>query len=320
MPNDEADWVVVRDAHKPLVARRVWEAAQERLRTNPVSIAQRGVNPRTDLPVESSRPFKPGWTGPRAKFLLTGLCACARCGARYEGYTQRGKMASETGERSKRLSYACGGSIRRGKHVCALGEVPQDHLQQAVIEAAIAFYKRYDGKAGRARLVEAATDGLVLKQQEAERQREQARKSLAKTEGAIRALLDNLTSANRAHVDQRIVELEREREAAVAELERLDRMALDDVEAAAAADRAAAFIGSLESAPTEAPLDQRVTAIRRCVKRAVVDSDRRSVAIEFWTVPTNLGRCEPNATELVTASLAVRHERGDRKRKAGARG
>lgn len=258
--------------------------------------------------------------GPRAKFLLTGLCACARCGARYEeGYTQRGKRASETGERSKRLSYACGGSIRRGRHACALGEVPKDDLEQAVIEAAIAFYKRYHGKAGRARLVEAAAGGMVLKRKDAERQREQARKAVAKIDASIRTLLDNLTAANRAHVDRRIVELEREHDAAIAELERLDHMALDDRESACAADRAAEFLASLESALTEAPLDRRVTAIRRCVKRAVVDSDRRSVAIEFWTVPTDLGRCEPNATELVTVSLAARAERARPRGKANAK-
>jgi Recombinase len=46
VPNDESDWIVVRDAHEPLVRRRVFEQAKQRRESKPASIEQRGSDPR----------------------------------------------------------------------------------------------------------------------------------------------------------------------------------------------------------------------------------------------------------------------------------
>lgn len=316
-PNDPTDWLVVKDAHPAIVPRALWDAAQERLTTKPASETQRGVNPRTGLPVEQSRPRKAGWTGPRAKFMLSGLCACVRCGSRYEGYTLRGKAVDENGKREKTLYYACGGSIRRGRHTCALGAVPRDELESAVVEATLAFYARYEGAAGERRLLEAASGGLLLKQREASRQREQAERAGAKIDETIRKLLDNLTPTNRAHVDRRIRELDTERADLESRVTSLSRQEVTEAEAQRAASRAAEFLDGLPRRLRQAELADRMTTVRRCVERVVIDSENRLARVAIWTVPTDLGRCDPAKSEEVEVAIgdaAKRRGSGRRRR------
>ncbi|MCK4850599.1 MAG: recombinase family protein, partial [Phycisphaerae bacterium] len=46
VPNDETDWMVVRDAHPPLISRRIFEQAKDRRESRLASIEQRGRDPR----------------------------------------------------------------------------------------------------------------------------------------------------------------------------------------------------------------------------------------------------------------------------------
>lgn len=314
-PNPEDDWIIAKDAHEPLVDRGVWDAAQERLRNHPRGQSQRGVNPRTGLLVNNKRPIPLGTTGPRAKFLLSGLCVCSRCGARYEGYTQRRKQRGEGGELSKRFTYACGASIRRGRSVCSLGEVPKDDLERVVIDAAAAFYKeRYGGKGGAQRLGEAAAGGVVLRRDEAKKLRAHAERDLARIDGAIRTLLDNLTARNREHVDRRIAALEAGRQEAQDRVERIARQALDERETRRVAESAAEFLATLPHRLTNGPLERRVAAVRRCVRRVVVDSEKRTADIEMWTVPAESGRCEAREWEAVRVETLEAKARCRKKR------
>ncbi len=107
-PNDESDWIVTADAHPPLVSRRTFELGRKRL-----------TAPRTRSSL-NQRPSN-GATGPRAKFLLSGLGRCSRCGNRYQGYTRYPRplrQESPNGTRRKTLHYACGGYIRQGRATC----------------------------------------------------------------------------------------------------------------------------------------------------------------------------------------------------------
>ncbi len=72
--NDETDWIVVRDAHPAIVGRRVWETAKSQREEQEASRVQRGINPRTGECAGRKDSDGPqgGWTGPKAKFLLSG--------------------------------------------------------------------------------------------------------------------------------------------------------------------------------------------------------------------------------------------------------
>lgn len=63
VPNAESDWLVVREAHPPLVSRRLFAQATQRRQDHPSSLAQRGINPRCGR----------NWSGQRSRFILAGL-------------------------------------------------------------------------------------------------------------------------------------------------------------------------------------------------------------------------------------------------------
>ena len=79
VPNPEEDWIRIPKAHPPLVSRRLFEAAQRGRMSRGGSQTQLGRNPRVHG----------GWNGKRARFLLSGLLECAKCGGRYEGWSRR---------------------------------------------------------------------------------------------------------------------------------------------------------------------------------------------------------------------------------------
>jgi len=73
-----------------------------------------------------------GWTGPKAKYLRSGLMVCARCGSKYEGHSQYRKQFDEHGKRKRTFGYACGGYIRHGRSVCRIGRFAQEVLESVV--------------------------------------------------------------------------------------------------------------------------------------------------------------------------------------------
>lgn len=321
--NDKADWIVARDAHEPLIDRALWDAAQRCLHNKPASAIQRGATQRLNAPtptvaamIGTNSAAKSittsgvtsgggGGGGPRAKFLLSGLCACARCGSRYEGYTQRSRRRDDDGARLKRYTYACGGAIRRGKATCALGEVPRDALEAGVVGALLAFYAHYVGRAGAARLRAAAHDGLDLRRREQRALGESTRRRVERVEGLMRRLVDNISPGNRAVVDRRLRELEAERDALRAELDALERNTVSARELRRSAEELSNFVARLpETLDADTPLDARRDALRRCVHAIVIDRAANEARVEAYAAPTRERR--GGATERLTVPLPPR--------------
>jgi hypothetical protein len=170
--NKEEDWIVIPDAHEPLVNRRVWAQARQIRRGKHESIQQRGVNQRTGQVVDPLEQAHNAlhWTGPRARFLLSGLVVCSRCGSRYEGRIDYGRRPkSEREERTRRYIYGCGGYIRHGRSHCTLGPVRQDLLEEAIIKALLEFYRQYRGRSGRAKIADAINSQIGATYQQIKR-------------------------------------------------------------------------------------------------------------------------------------------------------
>lgn len=128
MPNDESDWMVVRDAHPPLVSRRVFEQARQRRESQPSSIEQRGRNPRLKTHGRARN-------GQRSRFILSGLLTCSLCGNRYQGVTRHKGKGRKDGSRGITRYYGCGGHVTKGNKICQMDPIPQVHLESPVIEA-----------------------------------------------------------------------------------------------------------------------------------------------------------------------------------------
>lgn len=288
-PNAESDWLIARDAHEPLVSRRTWEMARARREGKAASSAQRGVNPRTGAAAgaATAAPDSSPWAPPRARFALSGLCRCAACGARYEGYTLRSRRKGR--EPVKSFHYACGGYIRHGRSVCRLGAVNKEALEAAVAGAVLAAYEPFAGDEGRARLLDAVRTRLGAESTASQARRPEIESRRDAIERRIRALLDSISPANRDEIDRRLIELTREREGLAEELEVLDRADHSIGEAEAMADEAAAFLAKLEPTLRSASAAEVKAALRRCVRAIVIDSESRAAGVEINALPVASG-------------------------------
>jgi DNA invertase Pin-like site-specific DNA recombinase len=274
--NARGDWIVVPNAHEPLVDRHLWRRAEQRRTARPASAQQTGVNPRSGLPAGS-----PDHSGPRARFLLSGLARCSRCGSVYEGRRERPGRATPNGPHG----YACGGYIRQGRSVCSRGFVRQDELERTVIDAAQAEYRRFGDASGRAALRAAIGRILGAERASIKRERRDVESELGGLEATIRNLLDNITPANRAMVDRRLGELAFERRGLEHRVEGLDTLAVAHACADAAVSETAAFLQRLPDLLRSDDPEERQAAIRRCVEGVVIDRDAGRAVVAVRRVP-----------------------------------
>ena len=316
--NDESDWLVVENAHPATVSRRIWESAKQRLQEQPSSRLQRGINPRTGAPAGERIG---GWTGPRAKFLLSGLGVCSNCGSRYEGYTRYGNIGGDNGARGRTFHYACGGYIRHGRSMCTLGAIPKDALEEAVIKTLVDFYARYAGKSARTRIAEAVGIHINEDRDQIVKQQKKLESRLKRIDKTTRNLLDNITATNRQLVDQRLEELNKERERLETQIESLERLALTEAEVHELVAETARFVACLEPSLREGALDQRQAAVRRCVVQIVIDRQMHEAKIEVHVLPTSVGGPVGAATDTVVVKLPeVRRGRPPGRRRERGRG
>ncbi|MGP1308770.1 MAG: recombinase family protein [Phycisphaerales bacterium] len=280
--NDEADWIVTRDAHEPIVARRVWEEAREIIRSHDASRPPtiRAFTPRTKTSGGAPGSGGGGWGGERTKFLLSGLVKCGRCGNAYEGRIDRPSKANAQGEKSKSYAYVCGGYLRHGKSVCARGLIPRDELERKVIEEVVKAYRPFMGRKGRARLEQAmlaARGGELNETREARRRASQRLEEIA---AQARTLLDNLSEANRVFVDERLRELTREREELERRVESLDRLAMSDREFQEAVREEHAMIEQLDRVLNCGQHEERRAFLERAMSCVIITaSEPLAVAV-----------------------------------------
>ncbi len=299
--NDESDWIIIPGAHTPLVSRCTFDTVRQRLDAKPSSKLQRGINPRTGAATgERTQPGELG--GPRAKFLLSRLCTCSRCGSRYEGYTRYPCRTNSLHE--KTLHYACGGYIRHGRSVCTVGAVHKEQLEEAVIEGAIEFYKRYtaEGK-GEALIKKAIQQQLGTQQGQAAEQRLQCETEIERIDGLVRNLLDHIKVSNRDMVNQRLDELSRERDSLESQLASLNQTVLEEDEIQELVQETIIFASSLDSTLHHGSLDQRRTALRRCVDTIVVDHQSKRAEIKLRVLPMGLDSQAAASTKTVIVKL-----------------
>ncbi len=65
----------------------------------------------------------------------------------------------------------------------------------------------------------------------------------------------------------------------------------------------ARFAASLGSTLRQGPLAERQAAVRRCVKRIVIDAEDRRLRIDLHVLPNGLDGPAPGSTETVTVTF-----------------
>jgi hypothetical protein len=278
VPNDPADWITVRDTHEGLVSRKTWERARAIRLARPVSAGQVGVPKAAVVGGPTG-----GWTGARSRFILSGLLYCGRCGHRYQGVTRQKGTPRRDGTKVKTCSYACGGYIAKGTSACTFGPVGQEVLENAVIQAVLEFYKRYEGVQGRELLVRAVREAVGVEAEDLGQARKRLETDRQRVQTSIANLLDNITAGTRNLAERRLAELRLEHTRLEARAGELERLAEEEGRVQETVHELARFIASLEFTLRHGVGVEKMTALRRCVVSARVErGDGRAVVSVRW--------------------------------------
>ncbi|MCZ6652563.1 MAG: recombinase family protein [Planctomycetota bacterium] len=299
VPNDESDWIIVRDAHPALISRRIFDQAKLKRENQPSSIEQRGRNSRL-------RSHGKTWSGRRSRFILSGLLTCARCGSRYQGITQGRGSKLQDGARVVTSYYACGGYITKGKKVCEMNPIPQQDLEMLVIDAVLGFYKPCLEKGGREKIVTIVRKQLGCENEELVAARQRAEEERQRVGGIINNLLDNITADNREMVDGRLKQLNDQRKQLELRLAELDRLAASQAEINSIVTDALQLISGLKFTLNQGLPQEKLCALRQCVERILIDKPGRSVIVKIKAVPAStIQEVEELACELGPADAVA---------------
>jgi len=273
VPNHKQDWIIVRDTHPPLISRRLFEQARQRLEAEPSSIRQRGKNHGMT------------WNGQRSRFILSGLIKCGLCSNRYQGVTRvKGKKRLD-GMRVRTYYYGCGGYISKGTSVCQVNTIPKDTLESTVINAVLDFYGPYFENGGRQKLAEAIKAQIGTEKQDIAVARQRAESELERVGGIINNLLDNITETNREHVDSRLNELTQQKQQLEARIKELDRLSLSQAEVETIAADAMQFLSGLECTLRQGLPQEKLVALRRCIEKVSINKPDGTVKLTVRSVP-----------------------------------
>jgi hypothetical protein len=298
--NAQSDWTVVKDSHEPIVTRRVFQMAQMIMTNKIESESQRGYDPRTGEPAavagaplprrryRKASPSAGAPSGARSQFVLSKLVKCAKCGSRYEGFTQRSKSKDEDGLRRKSLFYACGGYIRRGKSVCSLGQVPKDALEEAVCAAVLRQYEGFSGARGEKALAAAVQRVVGIEAGDLADRQAKLNARRERMEVTERKLVDNITEGTREALERRLKELQAERAQLVLEAERLEQLRLSGAELEGLIAETRTFLLGLQVVLRSRSNPARHAALLRCVAGVEFHRERRQVSVRVRCVPVHV--------------------------------
>jgi len=295
-PNDANDWLVVRDAHPPLVSRKTFELARQIREGKPTAADQAGV------------PKRPGgvgeWNGARSRFILSGLVVCGRCGTRYQGCKRTKGKRRNDGSRVVTSYYGCGGYIAKGRSVCSFGPIGQKLLESKVIEAVLSFYKRYDGAEGASALSRVVRDHLGAAANDLSEARQRVEKGRERIEATIRKLLDNISPSTRDMVEGRLAELRRERDALVTRGEELERMSAEEDEVQVVVQDVGRFLSSLPFTLEYGLPEEKKAALRQCIMAIEVCAPDNHMRIRVRLAPSAGESPRSEAIEIHIDELA----------------
>ena len=110
--NDEADWIVARNNHEPLVSREDFDKVQERM---------------------GERRYRSGSTGRKGNspYLLSKLVYCRHCGCKMYGERATRKKNGKTYEYRK---YVCSTYSTKGPSTCDSNQIQAGELEELVID------------------------------------------------------------------------------------------------------------------------------------------------------------------------------------------
>lgn len=269
--NRPEDWIIIRDAHPPLISRALFEEAK----------AKRGDRRRHagDHTYRSGR----GATSP---YLLSGLIHCTRCSHVWQGYTtQKGRKRAD-GSAVKTYYYGCGGYISKGNSVCQHSVISKEWIEGWVLEQINTIVSDYLDSGGEARVREIIEQELAGSSRFDGTELSRLRQRKLDIEGIIENLLDNITPTNRDYVDRRIEKLKDE----TVDLERQEASLLEqqnrEAQVEEIAAQALALMREMPRLVEYGTTEEKRLVVRAFLQRIDFNPETKTGTAYFWSVPT----------------------------------
>ena len=115
--------------------------------------------------------------------------------------------------------------------------------------------------------------------------RKRAQWELNKINKTINNLLDNITSANREFVDQRLNELKQQKQQLEDRLEELDQLSFSQDEINSIVSDSMKFLAGLEFVLGEGLPQEKLVALRRCIEKISINKPAGTVKLTVRSVP-----------------------------------
>ncbi len=276
--NGKKDWIVVPNAHEPLVPRDLFHRAQAR---------------RTDEK-KSHENFRRG-RGKDSPFLLTSLLVCKHCGFKVQGYTHCNGGHHEDGSPAATYYYVCGGYRSKGKSVCKRYRLRRDPFENLILGRVEKRLRKYLARGGEGILRKFIAEEILAKTPDPREEITKLNSELAALEVEANRLLDIATPANRDFVDERLGKIRARRQEVEPRLADLERVDFQPVDLEAATRDALAYLARFREVLEEGTLEQRKEFLRGFVHEIAIDPDTARGVITFYELPISSLMVVPGA-------------------------
>ncbi len=278
--NTKDQWVIVENAHDPIVSKDVWELANS-------------TNRKT---LGSTSPVS------RRPYLLTGLIRCSRCGFAFQGWSGRAKGHSY-------LRYIDGGW--KAKRICSHVAIPKEKLEAFVLQSireTFAEPQLMDSIERKMKqILRAEPDDIQLR-------RDQLASLLSQKRLMIQNLTEELALGNRSQaIRSRLDQLENDERDLQSEFAVVSKMKSKTISIPEVSASISRFILDFEEEFKCGGIEARKLLMRRCIKSIIVDRDERVARLNVRKIPA----ATPWVEELlkkaeVTTGVVTSESSGDR--------
>lgn len=277
--NREEDWVVVRDAHRPLITRDLFETAKSKREDRRQQI---GINT-----------YRMGH-GATSTYLLTGLIHCSHCGHSWQGYSTTKGRRRKDGTTVKNYYYVCSGYVTKGNHVCERSVIHQDAVEGWVLQQIEQIIQRFLDDGGEAMLRTMIRQQVEMTVTHTETVSPVSLDVIQERKQEISRLvltaLRNVSEANRDFVNAHLEQLRLETEELTRQEDSIYQQATQHQRVSDAIDGLCTLayerIHELQTVLCTGTIDEQRTVIRAFLRKINFDPNTRTGHADFWLPDT----------------------------------
>lgn len=276
--NDPSEWIIVEDAHDPIVTKELWTKAN----------AFRQEKDPTGNHVRHRSPY-----------LLTGLIRCSRCGFTFQGWS--GKAGNKT-----YLKYADSGHFN--KRVCTHFSIKKEPIEGFVVKAIketlsdSVFLENIEKHLKR--LLESRPQGEKIEV-------ERITKAMRENEEKIKNLTEAIEQGGGSEaLLARLRKLEMEQRALQAQLDRTEPEPITAIDLKHVRELVERFVHNFKEEFCRVPLDVQKALVKKMISEIIVDREKNVVRVYVRRVPSvtpaveELLKKEKELTNIVSSSCS----------------